>query len=69
MNRPPLLLATIHRARMLKHFARVQAFTREGFAGVLGNGNIVDRREHPSAIPIPENKLLGVPKPRPLPKA
>lgn len=33
---------------------------------VLSNGNIVDRRKHPNAIPIQENSLFGVVKPKPL---
>ena len=35
-----------------------------GYAGVLSNGNIVDRREHPEAIPVPENKMMGIPPPK-----
>ncbi len=37
---------------------------KSGYAGVLSNGNIVDRREHPAAIPIPENPLFNTPKPK-----
>lgn len=43
-----------------------QAVVAEGYGGVLGNGNIVDRREHPTAIPISKNSLLGVPEPKPV---
>lgn len=42
--------------------------TQSGYAGILGTGMIVDRREHPDAIPIPENKMLGVPQVKPLPE-
>ena len=44
----------------------VKAFevSKSGFAGVLPNGNIVDRREHPEAIPVQENSMFGVPKPK-----
>lgn len=35
-----------------------------GYAGILPNGDIVDRRLHPGAIAIEENKLLRVPKPK-----
>jgi hypothetical protein len=35
-----------------------------GYAGVLSNGNIVDRREHPEATPIQENSLFNTPKPK-----
>ena len=38
-----------------------------GFAGMLPNGMLVDRRDHPLAIPVQENKLFGVVKPKPLP--
>lgn len=37
-----------------------------GYAGILPNGNIVDRREHPSAVPVQENKMFGIPPPKPL---
>ncbi|HEY4288244.1 MAG TPA: hypothetical protein VGN00_14165 [Puia sp.] len=37
-----------------------------GYAGVLSNGNIVDRRKHPEAVPMQENQLLGIPKPKPV---
>lgn len=40
---------------------------KEGYAGIMpGTGTIVDRREHPEAIPIQENSLLGCPKPKPV---
>lgn len=38
-----------------------------GYAGILSNGNIVDRRKHPEAIPVQKNRLLGIPEPKPLP--
>lgn len=37
---------------------------KSGYAGVLQNGNIVDRREHPEATPVQANTLLGVPGPK-----
>lgn len=37
---------------------------KSGYAGVLPNGNIVDRREYPKAIPCQENPLFGTPKPK-----
>ena len=40
------------------------AAVKDGFGGVLPNGNVVDRREHPEAIPIPENHLMDTPKPK-----
>lgn len=37
-----------------------------GYAGILSTGEIVDRRKHPKAIPIQENKMFGIPKPKDL---
>jgi hypothetical protein len=37
-----------------------------GYAGILSNGNIVDRRFYPNAIPVPENKLFNIPEPKPI---
>ena len=37
-----------------------------GYAGVNRNGTLVDRRLFPDAIPVQENPLFGVPKPKPL---
>lgn len=35
-----------------------------GFAGFVGGtGTLVDRRDYPDAIPVPANRLLGVPEP------
>lgn len=34
-----------------------------GYAGRMSNGNIVDRREFPEAIPIRENIIFNIPKP------
>lgn len=39
---------------------------QSGYAGVLPNGNIVDRREHPEAIPIQKNSLFNIPEPKDL---
>lgn len=37
-----------------------------GFAGILRNGNIVDRRYYPEANPISENRMFGIAKPKEL---
>lgn len=37
-----------------------------GYAGVLPNGHIVDRRDYPAAIPIPANGMLNTPAPKPI---
>lgn len=48
-------------AEHMAELRRIRDVILSGWAGVLPNGNIVDRREHPTAIPIPENKLFGTP--------
>ena len=40
------------------------AIIKSGYAGILPNGNIVDRRIHKKAVPVPENPWLKVPKPK-----
>jgi len=40
------------------------AAVQAGYGGVL-NGRVVDRREHPEALPIPANPHLNVPEPKP----
>lgn len=47
--------------------ARIEQIKQDGYAGILPNGNIVDRRIHRTAIPIPKNDSLGAPSPRKLP--
>lgn len=37
---------------------------KSGYAGVMPNGNIVDRRKYPEAIPIPENPMFNTPEPK-----
>ena len=38
--------------------------SKSGYAGILPNGNIVDRREHPEAMPIEKNEMFEIPKPK-----
>jgi hypothetical protein len=45
---------------------KLRDLNASGYAGILPSGMIVDRREHPSAIPIQE-KMFGIVKPKPLP--
>ena len=47
----------------LNLFLKTLEISKSGYAGTLSNGNIVDRREYPEAMPIQENKMFGVPKP------
>ena len=42
--------------------------SQSGYGGVLPSGQIVDRREYPTATPIQENSLFGTPKPLPINK-
>ena len=58
---------TDHQKAFLALFAHLQKVKAEGFAGVLPTGEIVDRREHPKAIPMQKNSLLNIPEPQPLP--
>ncbi len=44
----------------------VHEINQSGYAGIDANGTIVDRRKHPDAIPIPANKMLGIPEPKDL---
>lgn len=39
-----------------------------GYAGVLKDGSIVDRRIHPEAMPMQANAHLGIPEPKPVHK-
>lgn len=58
---PPATGSAEHKAALLKSLDAIKA----GYGGVMPNGNIVDRREIPSAIPIPANSLMGTPEPKP----
>jgi len=39
---------------------------KSGYAGCNPNGNIVDRREFPNAVPMQENLMFNTPKPKEL---
>lgn len=39
-------------------------FVSEGYGGMNKNGNIVDRRIHPNAVPMEKNDLLNIPAPK-----
>lgn len=41
----------------------IKKITQAGYAGMMPNGNIVDRRKYPPAIPMQKNTLLGIPEP------
>ena len=38
--------------------------SKTGYAGVMPDGSIVDRRKHPNAIAMDKNTMLGVPEPK-----
>jgi hypothetical protein len=44
----------------------VYEINQSGYAGILSNGNIVDRRKYPEAIPVQKNESLGIPESKPL---
>lgn len=45
----------------------IDEINQSGYAGCDRNGGIVDRRKHPEAVPVQENKMMGLPKPKQLP--
>jgi hypothetical protein len=51
-------------ALKLKETEKIQAIIASGYAGILPNGNIVDRREYPDAVTVQKNTLLDVPEPK-----
>lgn len=54
---------------VLRYFdqERLTKAVAEGYGGVLsGTGMLVDRRQHPDAIPIQKNSMLGCPEPKQL---
>jgi len=42
---------------------RVAGLLKSGYAGIHPELGVVDRREHPEAVPIEENELLKTPEP------
>lgn len=42
---------------------KVIELSKTGYAGVNKQGQIVDRREFPNAVPMPANTMFGVPAP------
>lgn len=50
----------------LKALLEIVELNKTGYAGMLSNGNIVDRRKYLEAIPIQKNKMFGVVKPKKL---
>lgn len=50
-----------------KALMKIHEINKSGYAGVLPNGNIVDRREFPAATPVKKNSIFGIPEPKQLP--
>lgn len=40
------------------------ALSKTGYAGILGDGSIVDRRKFPNAVPVQKNPMMGIPAPK-----
>lgn len=60
-----LIAAEIDRLiRKVAYMEAIRPAIQEGYGGVLPNGNVVDRRIYPDAIPIPANTLFGTPEPK-----
>jgi hypothetical protein len=47
------------------HLIKIHTAINDGYGGVMPDGKIVDRREHPEAAPIPANPLMDTPEPQP----
>lgn len=45
-------------------YKKILEMNKSGYAGVLQNGNIVDRRKYPEAIAVRQNFALGIPEPK-----
>ena len=50
----------------LNDMADIMKANCEGYAGILQNGQLVDRRKYPDAMPVPENKMMNIPAPKDL---
>jgi hypothetical protein len=50
--------------QMREFFAKIHELNASGYAGVNRNGQIVDRREFPEAVPLQKNPLFGVVEPK-----
>ncbi len=51
----------------LKELRASLELTKTGYAGIDRNGNKVDRREFPDAVPMQKNDMLGIPEPKEIP--
>lgn len=49
-----------------ENLIKIHEINISGYAGCDRNGNIVDRREFPDAIPIQKNSIFNIPEPKKL---
>jgi hypothetical protein len=63
MDNQPLMSES---GKMLQTLFTLMQICESGYGGVMPDGGIVDRRKHPEAQAIPENKMLRVPAPAPV---
>jgi sulfur carrier protein ThiS len=66
LNKERTMKELNEKEKKLNELFKIIELNRSGYAGILSNGNIVDRREHPTAIPVQENEMLGTVKPKEL---
>jgi len=50
----------------IKSLMQIMEVIKSGYAGIMPNGNIVDRREFPKAVPIAKNSMFNTPEPKKL---
>ena len=51
---------------LLEFMEKHEKVKKEGYAGILPNGNLVDRREFPNALPLQYNPMFNIPHPKDL---
>jgi hypothetical protein len=49
-----------------KDLVEIYEINQSGYAGINPNGNIVDRRKFPKAVPVQKNEMLNIPEPKKL---
>lgn len=49
---------------LMQAFEKIQKANKEGYAGILPNGLLVDRRECPEGYPVAKNSMFGISEPR-----
>lgn len=54
--------------RTVSELFDILEISKSGYLGILPNGNLVDRRKHPTAIPVAKNEMFNCPEPKQLDK-